>query len=135
MLQPKKQKYRKQFRGRMKGKAGRGTSVSFGEYGLKSLGVGWVTAAQLEASRRAIAHETRRGGKIWIRVFPDKPVSSKSAGVRMGGGKGDIAKYVTVVRPGNVLFEVAGVPEAVALRALKLAGAKMPVPTKIITRS
>lgn len=135
MLQPKKQKYRKQFRGRMKGKAGSGTNVSFGEYGLKSLGVGWVTAAQLEAARRAIAHETRRGGKIWIRVFPDKPVTGKSAGVRMGGGKGDIARYVTVVRPGNILFEVAGVPDAVALRALKLAGAKLPVATKIIARS
>lgn len=134
MLQPKKQKYRKQFRGRMKGKAGSGATISFGEFGLKSLGVGWVTAAQLEAARRAIAHETRRGGKIWLRVFPDKPVTSKSAGVRMGGGKGDIARYVTVVRPGNVLFEVAGVPEAVALRSLKLAAAKLPVATKIIAR-
>lgn len=134
-MQPKKQKYRKQFRGRMKGNAGSGATISFGEFGLKSLGVGWVTAAQLEAARRAIAHETRRGGKIWIRVFPDKPVTHKSAGVRMGGGKGDIARYVTVVRPGNVLFEVAGVPDAVALRALKLAGAKLPVATKIISRS
>lgn len=134
MLQPKRQKYRKQMRGRMKGKAGNGASVSFGEFGLKSMGVGWVTAAQLEASRRAIAHETRRGGKIWIRVFPDKPVTGKSAGVRMGGGKGDIARYVAVVRPGNVLFEIAGVPELVAKKALKLAAAKLPVLTKIVAR-
>lgn len=135
MLQPKRQKYRKQMRGRMKGNAGNGTKVSFGEFGLKSTGVGWVTAAQLEASRRAIAHETRRGGKIWIRVFPDKPITGKSAGVRMGGGKGDIVGYVTVVRPGNMLFEIAGVDPEVAKRALKLAAAKLPVLTRIVTRS
>ena len=119
----------------MKGKAGNGTKVSFGEFGLKSTGVGWVTSAQLEAARRAIAHETRRGGKIWIRVFPDKPVTGKSAGVRMGGGKGDIVKYVTVVRPGNVLFEIAGVDSELAKRALKLAAAKLPVLTRIVSRN
>lgn len=133
-MQPKKQKYRKQFRGRMKGKAGRGYQVSFGEYGLKSLGRGWISSRQIEASRRAIAHTTKRGGKIWIRVFPDKPVTSKPAGVRMGGGKGDIAEYVAVVTPGRVLFELAGVTQEQARDALSRAAAKLPVKTKVVTR-
>lgn len=134
MLQPKKQKYRKQFRGRMKGKAGRGFNVDFGEYGLKSLGRGWLSSKQIEAARRAIAHHTKRGGKIWVRVFPDKPVTGKPAGVRMGAGKGDIQEYVAVVTPGRVLFEVAGVTEEVAKEALKRASAKLPFATKIVSR-
>lgn len=134
MLQPKKQKYRKQFRGRLKGKAGRGYQVDFGEYGLKSLGRGWITSRQIEAARRAIAHTTRRGGKIWIRIFPDKPVTSKPAGVRMGGGKGDISEYVAVVTPGRVLFELAGVAEEEALEALSRAAAKLPIKSKVIAR-
>lgn len=134
MLQPRKQKYRKQFRGKFGGSASRGTTVAFGEYGLKSLSRGWVTAAQIEAARRAIAHSTRRGGKIWVRIFPDKPVTGRSSGMRMGGGKGDVVRYVAVVRPGRVLFEVAGVEPEVSINALKLAAAKLPVETKIISR-
>lgn len=118
----------------MSGFASRGTTVAFGEYGLKSLSRGWVTAAQIEAARRAIAHSTRRGGKIWVRVFPDKPVTGRSSGMRMGGGKGDVVRYVAVVRPGRVLFEVAGVEPEVSINALKLAAAKLPVETKIILR-
>lgn len=134
MLQPKKQKYRKQFRGRMKGTAGRGHKVDFGEYGLKSLGRAWVSAKQIEAARRAIAHHTKRGGKIWIRVFPDKPVTGKPAGVRMGSGKGEITGYVAVVTPGRILFELAGVSEEVAYQALSRAAAKLPIKTRIIRR-
>lgn len=135
MLQPSRQKYRKQFRGRRRGKALRGNEVSFGEYGLKSLGRGWLSSSQIEAARRAISHMTRRGGKIWIRVFPDKPVTSKPAGVRMGSGKGDIKEYVAVITPGRMLFEIAGVPENVAKEAFKRASAKLPFGAKIVTRS
>ncbi|MBI4058973.1 50S ribosomal protein L16 [Candidatus Microgenomates bacterium] len=135
MLQPKRQKYRKQFRGSMKGIATRGANIAFGEYGLKSLSVGWVSAAQIEAARRAIAHSTRRGGKIWTRVFPDKPITGKSAGVRMGGGKGEITGYVVVIKPGRMLFEVAGVSSEIAHEALRLAAAKLPVACKIVVRS
>ncbi|MEK7182750.1 MAG: 50S ribosomal protein L16 [Patescibacteria group bacterium] len=134
MLQPRKQKYRKQFRGTMKGKESRGTVLAFGEYGLKSTSNSWVTAAQIEAARRAIAHVTRREGKIWIRVFPDKPITAKSAGVRMGGGKGDIKAYVAVVRAGRVLFEVAGIERELAMTALRMAAQKLPVEAKIIQR-
>jgi len=100
--------------------------LAFGEYGLKSLESGWLTAAQIEAARRAITHYTKRGGKIWIRVFPDKPVSGKSAGVRMGGGKGEVKKYVAVIRPGRIIFELTGVPSADAQKAMALAAAKLP---------
>src|SRR5687768_2904742 len=106
-MQPKRQKYRKQFRGKRRGVASRGAQVSFGEYGLKSLGRAWLSAQQIEAARRAIAHTTARGGKVWIRVFPDKPVTSRGPGVRMGSGKGDVSKYVAVVLPGRILFEIA----------------------------
>lgn len=133
-MQPRKQKYRKQFRGRMKGKAGRGFSVAFGEFGLKSLGRGWLTAKQIEAGRRAIAHTTRRGGKIWIRVFPDKPVTGKPAGVRMGSGKGDIQGYVAVITPGRIIYELAGVPEELAKEALTRAARKVPFGTKMVKR-
>lgn len=134
MLQPKKRKYRKDFRGRMKGKSIRGSTLSFGEYGLKAQGRGWLSANQIEAARRAITHSIKRGGKVWIRVFPDKPVTSRPAGQRMGGGKGDVDRYVVVVRPGRVLFEVAGVSEELVMKAFDRAAAKLPFKTKVIKR-
>src|SRR3989337_2893062 len=108
MLAPKRRKYIKDFRGRRAGMALRGSTLSFGDYGLKAQEVAWVTSAQIEAARRAITHSLRKGGRVWIRVFPDKPITSRPAGKRMGGGKGDISTYVAVVRPGLILFEVAG---------------------------
>jgi len=134
MLQPRKSKYRKQFRGRMKGVASRGSTLAFGDYGLKSLGRGWLSARQIEAARKAIMHYTKRGGKLWIRVFPDKPVTSKPAGAQMGKGKGDLDHYVAVVTPGRILFELAGVSKEVAMKAMKLAEAKLPFKTKFITK-
>ena len=134
MLQPKTRKYRKDFRGRRKGKSYRGSSLSFGEYGLKALGRAWMSSAQIEAGRRAITHSIKRGGKVWIRVFPDKPVTARSAGQRMGGGKGDIDRYVAVVTPGRILYEIAGVSEDLVVKALKRAGDKMPFKTKAISR-
>lgn len=133
-MAPKREKYRKRFRGRQRGVASRGTRVSFGEYGLKSVGRGWLTERQIEAARRAITHSTSRGGKVWIRVFPDKPISSRPAGVRMGGGKGDVAEHVVVVTPGRVLFEVAGISEELVHEAFKKADAKIPFETKIVQR-
>lgn len=134
MLQPKRQKYRKQFRGQMAGLAWRGSGVTFGEFGLKALGRGWVSARQIEAARKAIAHQSQRGGKVWIKVFPDKPVTKKALGTRMGSGKGDIYEYVAVVKPGFVLFEIAGVEEAVAKKAFERAGAKLPIKTKMVKK-
>jgi large subunit ribosomal protein L16 len=134
MLQPKKRKYRKDFRGRMKGKATRGATLAFGEYGIKALGRSWLSARQIEAARRAITHALKRGGKVWVRVFPDKPVTSRPAGQRMGGGKGDIDRYVCVVVPGRILFEVAGVEKELAMEAFKRAAAKLPFKTKVISR-
>lgn len=134
MLEPKRRKYRKSFRGKMRGVSSRGSSLAFGEYGLKSLGRGWLTAAQIEAARRAISHSAKRGGKVWIRVFPDKPVTSRPAGQRMGGGKGEIDRYVCVVTPGRVLFEVAGIDENVVESAFARAKVKLPFKTKIIRR-
>ncbi|MEJ2347776.1 MAG: 50S ribosomal protein L16 [Patescibacteria group bacterium] len=134
MLEPKKRKYRKDFRGRMKGKSQRGSSLSFGEYGLKALGRAWVSARQIEAARRAITHTAKRGGKVWVRVFPDKPVTARPAGQRMGGGKGDTDRYVAVVTPGKILFEMAGVSEEIATEAFKRAGMKLPFKTKIVRR-
>ncbi|MBU1117673.1 50S ribosomal protein L16 [Patescibacteria group bacterium] len=133
MLQPSRTKYRKQFRGRMRGNS-RGNLVSFGEFGLKSLTCGWLTANQIEAARRAIAHETKRNGRTWIRIFPDKPFTEKGAGAPLGAGKGDVKGYVAVIRPGRILFEVAGVSEAEAREALRLASAKLPVTTKVVKR-
>lgn len=118
----------------MKGKSFRGTTLAFGEYGLKAIGRGWLTARQIEAARRAITHAIKRGGKVWIRVFPDKPVSAKSAGQRMGGGKGEVDRYVAVVRPGRILFEVAGVSDDLIEKAFSLAAAKLPFKTKVIKR-
>lgn len=134
MLQPRKQKYRKQFRGKMRGKSYRGATVEFGEFGLKSRGRGWLKVAQIEAARKAIVHTTRRKGKVWIRVLADKPITKKGAGVRMGGGKGDIDTYVAVVRPGRILFELAGVEESIAKEALKLAATKLPFKSVIVVR-
>lgn len=134
MLQPKKQKYRKSFRGRMKGKSHRGSDLAFGEYGLKAAGRAWLSARQIEAARRAITHSIKRGGKVWVRVFPDKPVTGRSAGHRMGGGKGDIDRYVSVVTPGRILFEVAGVSPDLVEEALGRAAAKLSFKTRIIKR-
>ncbi|MEK7571147.1 MAG: 50S ribosomal protein L16 [Patescibacteria group bacterium] len=134
MLLPKKQKYRKQMRGTMKGDATRGTKISYGEFGLQSLGTAWVTSRQIEAARRAITHYTKRGGRIWITIFPDKPISKKPAEVRMGGGKGDTAQYVASVKPGRMMFEMSGVTLEIAQEALRLAAHKLPVKTRIIAK-
>ena len=134
MLTPKKVKHRKWMKGRSKGVETRGTELSFGSYGLKSYDTKWVSARQLEAARRAIIRYLRKGGKMWIRVFPDKPVTRKGAEVPMGGGKGAVDHYVVVVKPGRVLFEVEGIPEAEAREALRKASAKLAVKTKFIKR-
>ena len=134
MLEPKKRKFRKEFRGKMRGKAYRGSVLSFGEYGLKALQAGWLSSRQIEAGRRAITHSLKRGGRVWIRVFPDKPVSSRPAGQRMGGGKGDIDRYVAVVTPGKIIYEITGVSEDLAKSAFLKSAAKMPIKTKFIKR-
>lgn len=133
MLAPKKVKFRKQQRGRMKGIA-RGSNISFGEFGLQALEPTWLTAQQIEAGRVAMTRHVKRGGKIWIRVFPDKPVSKKPAETRMGKGKGNPEYWVAVVKRGRVLYEIAGVDEKVAKEALRLAAAKMPIKTRILSR-
>jgi len=134
MLEPKRRKYRKEFRGRRKGMAMRGNTLSFGEYGLKSLGRAWMSSRQIEAGRRSITRFLKKGGKVWIRVFPDKPVTSRPAGQRMGSGKGDIDRYVVVITPGRIIYELTGVPKDVALEALKNAADKMPFRTKFINK-
>src|SRR6202140_4073346 len=135
MLPPKRVKWRRQHRGRMRGKALVGNTLTFGEYGLQALEPVWMTNRQIEASRIALTRHIKRGGKVWIKVFPDKSVTKKPAEVRMGSGKGNPEFWVAVVRPGRVLFEIAGVPDVVAREAPKLAGAKLPISTKVITRS
>ncbi|HZJ18237.1 MAG TPA: 50S ribosomal protein L16 [Patescibacteria group bacterium] len=134
MLLPKRSKYRKQQRGVLKGVATRGTNISFGDHGLIAESIGWVTSRQIEAARRAITHYTKRGGRVWIRIFPDKPVTKKPAEVRMGGGKGDVHEYVAPVRPGRMIFEMSGVTKEVALEALRLASHKLPIKTKIVSK-
>jgi large subunit ribosomal protein L16 len=134
MLMPKRVKYRKQHRGRMKGKASRGVEVVFGDYGLQALEPSWITARQIEAARRAIVRHMRRRGKYWIRIFPDKSVTSKPAESRMGKGKGMVEKWVAVVRPGRIMFEVGGVDEEIALSALRLASHKLPIKTQVVAR-
>ncbi len=134
MLMPSKVKYRKQQRGRMRGKAWRGSNLSFGDYGLKVLKPGWISDRQIEASRVAIMRFIKRGGKLWIRIFPDKPVTKKPAETRMGKGKGAPEFWVAVVKPGRVLFEVEGVTEAEAREAFRLAGHKLPIPTQFVAR-
>ncbi|MBM3947817.1 MAG: 50S ribosomal protein L16 [SAR202 cluster bacterium] len=134
MLQPKRVKYRNHHRGRRKGVAAGGNSVHLGEFGLKALEPAWVTSRQIEAARRALTRHVRRGGKVWIRIFPDKSVTSRPAETRMGGGKGAVDHWVAVVKPGRVLFEMSGVPEDVAKEALKLAADKLPIATKFVTK-
>ena len=134
MLMPKKVKYRKQQRGRMAGKAWRGSSLAFGDYGLKVLTCGWITDRQIEAARVAMTRSIKRGGKVWIRLFPDKPITKKPAETRMGKGKGAPEQWVAVVRPGKVLFEMEGVALDVAKEAMRLAAAKLPLRTKLVTR-
>lgn len=134
MLQPKRTKHRKQFRGRRKGVALRGSSLAFGDYGLKSLGRGWLSAQHIEAARRAITHHTKRSGKLWIRVFPDKPITKKPSGSGMGKGKGDPDRYVMVITPGRILFEMAGTSRELAAESLKLAAAKLPFKTKLVSK-
>src|SRR5258708_10164735 len=134
MLMPKKVKYRKQQRGRMCGKAWRGSDISFGEFGLKALTCGWITDRQIEAARIAMTRSIKRGGKVWIRLFPDKPITKKPAETRMGKGKGAPEQWVCVVRPGRVLVELEGVPLDVATAAMRLAAAKLPLPTKLVSR-
>jgi large subunit ribosomal protein L16 len=134
MLMPKRVKWRKQMRGRMKGKELRGAQISFGEFGLQALEPGWVTARQLEAARRTIVRTMKRRGKVWIRIFPDKPYTQKPAETRMGKGKGRVEAWVSVVKPGRVMFEVAGLPEDIAREALNLARYKFSIKTKVIAR-
>ena len=135
MLMPKRVKWRKQMRGRMKGKAYRGADVTFGDFGLQALEPGWITARQIEAARRAITRAMRRRGKFWIRIFPDKPVTRKPAETRMGKGKGNVEYWVAVVKPGRIMFEIGGgLPPEVAREALQLAQYKLPIKTKIVGR-
>jgi large subunit ribosomal protein L16 len=134
MLMPKKVKYRRQMRGTMKGNATRGATIAFGEYGLKSLDLAWVTNKQIEAARIAMTRYIKRGGKVWIRLFPDKPYTKKPAEVRMGSGKGPLEGWVAVIRPGKVLFEMEGVPVETAKEAFRLAAAKLPIRTKFVQR-
>ena len=134
MLMPKRVKYRKQQRGRRAGISVRGSEVSFGEYGLKAMETGWITNRQIEAARIAITRHMQRGGKVWIRVFPDKPVTVKPAETRMGKGKGSPDHWVAVVKPGRVMFEVEGISEEIAYEAMRLAGHKLPIRTKVVER-
>ena len=134
MLMPKKVKYRKQQRGKRRGVALRGSKISFGEYALQALEAGWITARQIEAARIAMTRHVKRGGKIWIRVFPDKPVTKKPLETRMGKGKGNPEQWVAVVKPARVLYEMQGVPEPVAREAMRLAAHKLPIKTRFITR-
>nr|YP_010903119.1 ribosomal protein L16 [Hypnea pseudomusciformis]WCH55173.1 ribosomal protein L16 [Hypnea pseudomusciformis]WCH56766.1 ribosomal protein L16 [Hypnea pseudomusciformis] len=135
MLSPKKTKFRKQHRGRMKGKACKGNSIAFGEYALQTLEPGWITSRQIEATRRTITRYVKRGGKLWIRIFPDKPVTARPAETRMGSGKGTPEYWVAVIKPGHILFEISGIPKEIAKQAMKLASYKLPVNTKFITRT
>ena len=134
MLQPKRTKFRKQMKGRNRGLAHRGSDVSFGEFGLKATGRGRLTARQIEAARRAMTRHVKRGGKIWIRVFPDKPISKKPLEVRQGKGKGNVEYWVAKIQPGRVLYEMEGVEKSVAAEAFRLAGHKLPFPTRFISR-
>lgn len=135
MLMPKRVKFRKQMRGRMKGKASRGTEIHFGDYGLQALEPAWISARQIEACRRAMVREMKRRGKVWIRIFPDKPITRRAAESRMGKGKGEVEYWAAVVKPGRIMFEIGGdVTDSTALRALKLASYKLPIKTKVVHR-
>ncbi|MFW6052532.1 MAG: 50S ribosomal protein L16 [Desulfosalsimonas sp.] len=135
MLTPKKVKYRKQQKGRMKGKAYRGSKLNFGDYGLQAVECGWLSSRQIEAARIAMTRRVKRGGKMWIRIFPDKPITKKPAEVRMGKGKGSPESWVAVVKPGRILYEMEGVPRELAFEALRLASHKLPIKTKVVERS
>jgi large subunit ribosomal protein L16 len=135
MLMPKRTKYRKQHRGRMKGQASRGNKLSFGEFGLQALEPCWMTSRQIEAARRAIVRHVKRGGKLWIRVFPDKPVTARAAETRMGKGKGAVDYWVAVVKPGRMIFEISGVQEEHAREAMRLASHKLPIKTRFVSRN
>jgi large subunit ribosomal protein L16 len=135
MLSPRKVKHRKQFKGRMRGEAQRGSELSFGDYALKAVGCGYMTAQQIEAARIAINRKVKRGGKLWIRIFPDKPITKKPAETRMGKGKGAPDHWVATIRPGRILYELKGIPEELALDALRLASFKLPFPTTVISKS
>lgn len=135
MLSPRRTKFRKQHRGRMTGNAYRGNTLNFGDYALQAIEPCWITSRQIEAARRAITRYVRRGGKIWIRIFPDKPVTMRPAETRMGSGKGNPEFWVAVVKPGRIMFEIAGIPEATAREAMRLAAQKLPIKTKFITRA
>lgn len=134
MLQPKRVKYRRAFRGSMAGVATRGTAIEFGDYALKVMEAGWITARQIEAARRAMTHHTKRGGRIWIRIFPDKPVTKKPPETRMGSGKGNVDRYVAVVKPGMILFEMGGINKDVAAEAMRLAGRKIPLQVRVVAK-
>jgi large subunit ribosomal protein L16 len=134
MLEPKRRKYRKDHRGKRRGVAGRGATVAFGEFGLKAMDRGWLSAKQIEAGRRAITYHLKKGGKMWIRVFPDKPVTGRQAGQRMGSGKGEIDRYVSVVTPGRVIYEISGISKEMATMALTKAGTKMPFVSRIVEK-
>ena len=134
MLVPKRVKHRKQHRGRMKGKAVKGTSITFGEFGLQALEPAWITNRQIEAARIALTRHIKRGGKVWVKIFPDKPVTQKPAETRMGSGKGAVENWVAVVRPGRIMFEIAGIEEEMAREAMRLASHKLPIKTKFVAR-
>ena len=135
MLMPKRTKHRKQMRGRMKGKARRGAEIHFGEFGLQALEPAWISARQIEASRRAMVRAMKRRGKVWIRIFPDKPITKRAAESRMGKGKGDVDYWAAVVKPGRIMFEIGGdINESIALEALRLASYKLPIKTKVVRR-
>ncbi|HEY5600694.1 MAG TPA: 50S ribosomal protein L16 [Patescibacteria group bacterium] len=135
MLAPKRAKYRKTFRGKRGGVATRGTTLAFGSWGLKALESCWLTSRQIEAARRAMTHYTQRGGRIWIRVFPDKPITKKPAETRMGSGKGEVSEYVAVVKPGMILFEMGAVSDDIAKEAMRLANHKLPIKTIIVSKA
>jgi large subunit ribosomal protein L16 len=135
MLQPRRVKYRKHQRGKRGGMASTGSTLAFGDYGIKAIESAWITSRQIEAARRAITHEARRGGQVWIRIFPDKSVTARPAESRMGSGKGIVDHWVAVVKRGRILFEVGGIPKDVAYEALRLAAHKLPIDTKVVSRS
>ena len=134
MLQPKRVKYRNHHRGRRRGLAFSGSTLNYGEYGMKATECAWITSRQIEAARRAMTRYVRRGGKLWIRIFPDKSVTARAAETRMGSGKGAVDHWVAVVKPGRIMFEIAGVPEEIAREALRLASSKLPIGTTVVTR-
>ncbi len=134
MLQPKRVKYRNHHRGRRRGLAFSGSSLNYGEYGMKATECAWITSRQIEAARRAMTRYVRRGGKLWIRIFPDKSVTARAAETRMGSGKGAVDHWVAVVKPGRIMFEIAGVPDDIAREALRLASSKLPIATTVVTR-